>query len=390
MYPRWGLDAGVQGTFTLIILRRTEKLPVHINTCCQLPDSLLHMYKNGGCPTFRAATRHLLPSLALVTFLSAASLFQHHSLFPCFYSKYCKCGSSRFRRWIYLSLCHSNLFLSTMSACGYNDPEMLRAAIELAQSFSKSKGNGKKNAGGDRLGGRKEHYEPPPPRQQSSRQQSRYSQVAAPPRQTLTPSMPPSRPLAPPPSRRNYDASGDFATRRAASRPVIGNLGKDFITTSALKAEPPSKWTPLRSYRMSYNIFRRGNSDFNLEDEKATGTSTSTTGQGSQKGPPADKNNGCGGAAKPEPFSTPPRSSGNGQSGNILDAFYAILEKKPSIGQEIDTLANMLSKVMDLNATEPPALDTPPVKENVKLSSRQCTCQEFDGQGKTLAHMRPS
>lgn len=134
-----------------------------------------------------------------------------------------------------------------MSACGYNDPEMMRAAIELAQGFSKSKGIGQNKAGGSGLGGsglggRKEHFEPHRPRQQS-----RYGQVAAPPRQTFTPSVPLSRSLAPPPSRRNYDASGDFATRRAASRPVIGNLGKDFLISSGVKAEPPSKLTPLSS-----------------------------------------------------------------------------------------------------------------------------------------------
>ncbi|UKZ95193.1 uncharacterized protein TrAFT101_010044 [Trichoderma asperellum] len=237
-----------------------------------------------------------------------------------------------------------------MSACGYNDPEMMKAAIELAQSFSRSKGNGKKKSGGGSLGGGKEHYEPHQPRQQS-----RYSQVAAPPRQTFSPSVPSSRLSAPPPSRRTYGASGDFATRRAASRPVIGNLGKDFLTSGS-KAEPP-------------------------KGEKASTISAPVPGQESQKGLPADKDS-IEGTTKPEPFSTPPRSSGNSQSGNILDAFYAILDDKPSIGQEIDTLANMLSKAMDLNAPGTPTLDTPPIKETVKPSSRQCACQELDGQGK--------
>ncbi|KAH8123961.1 hypothetical protein FP744_10003188 [Trichoderma asperellum] len=237
-----------------------------------------------------------------------------------------------------------------MSACGYNDPEMMRAAIELAQSFSRSKGNGKKKPGGDSLGGRKEHYEPHQPRQQS-----RYGQVAAPPRQTFPPSVPSSRPSAPPPSRRTYGVSGDFATRRGASRPVIGNLGKDFLTSGS-KAEPPKV-------------------------EKASTISVPFAGQESQKGPPADKDS-IEGTTKPEPFSTPPRSSGNSQSGNILDAFYAILDNKPSIGQEIDALANMLSKAMDLNVPGTPTLDTPPIKEIGKPRSRQCACQELDGHGK--------
>lgn len=130
---------------------------------------------------------------------------------------------------------------------GYNDPEMLKAAIELAQSFSRAKGGGKNRAGGGGLGGRKDNFESYQPRQQ----QSRYGQVAAPPRQTFTPSIPSVRPLAPPPSRRNYGGSGDFATRRVACRPVIGNLGRDFLTSSGTKAEPepPSKLAPLNSYQ---------------------------------------------------------------------------------------------------------------------------------------------
>ncbi|KAK1242537.1 hypothetical protein MKX08_005349 [Trichoderma sp. CBMAI-0020] len=234
---------------------------------------------------------------------------------------------------------------------GYNDPEMMKAAIELAQSFSRAKGGGKNRAGGGGLGGRKEYFEPYQPRQQS-----RYGQVAAPPRQTFAPSMPSLRPLAPPPSRRNYGGSGDFATRRAACRPVIGNLGRDFLISSGVKAESDEP-----------------------KDQEVAGKPVPVAAQESQKNALADKNSN-GGTRKPEPLSTPPRSSGNGQLENILDAFYAILDKKPSIGQEIDTLAEALSKA-DLNDPGTPTLDTPPVKENVKSGSRQCTCQELDGQG---------
>ncbi|KAL7918019.1 hypothetical protein ACQKWADRAFT_331187 [Trichoderma austrokoningii] len=236
-----------------------------------------------------------------------------------------------------------------MSGCGYNDPEMLKAAIELAQSFSKSKGDGKGRAGGggyggDGYGGRKENFQPQP-----QRQQGRYSQVAAAPRQAWVPPVPVSRSLAPPPSRRNYNDSGDFATRRAANRSVIGNLGRDFLVSSGVKPEPP-------------------------KDEKAAGNIVPVAGQVSQQGSLADKNSN-GGTAQP------PGSSGNSQEPNILDAFYAILDNKPSIGQEIDTLTNMLSKA-DINDPGTPTLDTPLVKGNVKSSTRQCTCQELDGQGK--------
>ncbi|KAL7900905.1 hypothetical protein HDV63DRAFT_369949 [Trichoderma sp. SZMC 28014] len=236
---------------------------------------------------------------------------------------------------------------------GYNDPEMMKAAIELAQSFSRAKGGGKNRAGGGGLGGRKDNFESYQPKQQ----QSRYSQVAAPPRQAFTPSVTLPRPLAPPPSRRNYGGSGDFATRRAACRPVIGNLGRDFLISSGAKAEPePPK------------------------DQKVTENPVPVPAQASQKGSLADKKSN-GGTTKPEPLSTPPRSSDDGQLDNILDAFYAILDKKPSIGQEIDTLADVFSKAY-LNDPGTPTLDTPPVKENVKSSSSQCTCRELDGQGK--------
>lgn len=48
----------------------------------------------------------------------------------------------------------------------------------------------------------------------------------------------------------------------------------------------------------------------------------------------------------------PPQASGNAPFGNILDAFLSIVAKKPSLGQEIDTLTKILPKALDLNATE--------------------------------------
>lgn len=47
-----------------------------------------------------------------------------------------------------------------------------------------------------------------------------------------------------------------------------------------------------------------------------------------------------------------PQASGNAPFGNILDAFLSIVAKKPSLGQEIDTLTEILPKALDLNATE--------------------------------------
>jgi hypothetical protein len=182
---------------------------------------------------------HLPRSRRSLASISSFTSFQHHSHF--LFLLYCRWISQTSNSTASTTFHHFVSSFGIMSACGYNDPEMLKAAIELAKSFSKAKGNGKNRAGGGGQGGRKEHLESPQPRQQS-----RYGQIAAPPRQVFTPSAPSLRPMAPPPSRRNYGASGDFATRRAASRPVIGSLGREFLVSSGVKAEPerPSKLAP--------------------------------------------------------------------------------------------------------------------------------------------------
>jgi hypothetical protein len=246
----------VFNAFTALFLMRKEELPVHINTCCQLLDSLPYRHTGGGCHAFRAATSHLLPSLPLHFFTPFAFAFA----FPFFFFfAFCSTAAaiavhfdSGFAHYF------TRFELSSNAMSGYNDPEMLKAAIELAQSFSRTKGGGKHNTGGGGMGGRKEHFEPHQPRQQS-----RYGQVAAPPRQTFTPSAPPLRPLAPPPSRRNYGGSGDFATRRAACRPVIGNLGRDFLISSGVEAEPepPSKLAPPSSRHRLLKTWSNGDAD---------------------------------------------------------------------------------------------------------------------------------
>lgn len=234
-----GLDASVQGAFTAL----HRELVVRINTCCQLPNSLLDRRTSGDCDAFRAAARHLLPSLLLHFFSAFAFAFTFP--FPWFAFVF-STAAGQLQRPNPTALSPLQRFessLGTMSGCGYNDPEMMKAAIELAQSFSKAKGGGKSRAGGGGQGGRKEAFQPQP-----QRQQSRYSQVAATPRQASFPSVPESRSLAPPPSRRNYNAPGDFATGRAANRPVIGNLGRDFLVSSGVKPEPPSKLAPPSSH----------------------------------------------------------------------------------------------------------------------------------------------
>ncbi|KAM0264098.1 hypothetical protein ACHAQJ_000843 [Trichoderma viride] len=236
---------------------------------------------------------------------------------------------------------------------GYMDPEMMRAAKELAQSFQRSKEVPKKKVGGGGPAPRQEHWEP-----FQAGQQSRYGQVTAPPRQFL----PSSGSLAPPPSRRSYATSVNFSTGRTGRPSVIGSLGLDFIRPPSSKVDSP-------------------------DNEKIKTSPVHVTKQESQVDPRME--NGSNGGmvkpnriSKPDPISTPPRSSGNGQAGNILDAFYSILAKKPTIGQEIETLANILPKAMDLNAPGTATLDTPRVKENSNSNKGQCTCQRLNEEGK--------
>lgn len=58
------------------------------------------------------------------------------------------------------------------------------------------------------------------------------------------------------------------------------------------------------------------------------------------------------------------QESENVPRGNILDAFLSIVAKKPTIGQEIDTLASILPKAMDLNAPTPAASDATLAKDH--------------------------
>lgn len=79
---RWVL-MHVFNAFTALFLMRKEELPVHINTCCQLPDSLPLMHTGGGCHAFRAATSHLLLSL-LLHFFNTTRIRIHISIsFSC-------------------------------------------------------------------------------------------------------------------------------------------------------------------------------------------------------------------------------------------------------------------------------------------------------------------
>lgn len=95
-------------------------------------------------------------------------------------------------------------------------------------------------------------------------------------------------------------------------------------------------------------------------------------------------NHTAGGAVNVDAISIPLQPSGNGQYGNILDTFYSILAKRPSLGQEIENITEILPKAMDLNAPGKGTLEFPPAKASNGSNDGQCTCKEFDGRGKRL------
>ncbi|KAL7948268.1 hypothetical protein V8C42DRAFT_246279 [Trichoderma barbatum] len=229
---------------------------------------------------------------------------------------------------------------------GYGDPEKLRAARELAQGFSKTKDpKRKKNVGGGGgLGPRKEHWEPHQPAQQT-----RYGQIAAPSWQS--PAVPVSS--VPPPSQRNYSSISSFSTGRVGKSTVIGRSGLDFINASRTKSQDAEKpqASPVSIARQAVNTLQQANSNSN-------GVSTDAH----------------------LPY-TSPQAPESAPCGNILDAFLSIVAKKPSIGQEIDTLTEILPKAMDLNAPGTVASVVPPVEDQSRSNIGQCTCQERKGKG---------
>ncbi|KAK4068928.1 hypothetical protein Trihar35433_5507 [Trichoderma harzianum] len=219
---------------------------------------------------------------------------------------------------------------------GFGDDEKLRAARELAQSFSKSKPAKKKNVGGGSYGPRPviyvpQHHQPPP--------LIRHHPVTRPAIQNV-----------PPPSQRNYSATTTFSTGRAG-KSVIGTSGLDFLKASGEKArdatQPQSSPVSIAGEATSTIKQMEKITTINLTEKISTIKQTEkiNTIQQTEKISNGTSTN----AHLP---TIPPQASGNAPFGNILDAFLSIVAKKPSLGQEIDTLTEILPKALDLNATE--------------------------------------
>ncbi|KAJ4857375.1 hypothetical protein T069G_08272 [Trichoderma breve] len=226
---------------------------------------------------------------------------------------------------------------------GFGDDEKLRAARELAQSFSKSKPAKKKNVCGGSYGyGSRpviyvpQHHQPAP--------LIRQPPVTRPAIQNP----PPSNSSIPPPSKRNYSATTSFSTGRAG-KSVIGTSGLDFLKASGAKArdtaQPQPNTVSIASEVTSTIKQTEKISTINQSEKISTIKQTEiSNGTSTNAHLPA----------------IPPQASENAPFGNILDAFLSIVAKKPSLGQEIDTLTKILPKALDLNATEATASGAPP------------------------------
>ncbi|KAL6813600.1 hypothetical protein V8C40DRAFT_117745 [Trichoderma camerunense] len=230
---------------------------------------------------------------------------------------------------------------------GFGDDEKLRAARELAQSFSKSKPAKKKNVGGGNYGPRPviyvpQHHQPAP--------LIRHHPVARPATQNI-----------PPPSKRNYSATTTFSTGRAG-KSVIGTSGLDFLKASGAKARDtaqPQPSTVSIASEVTSTIKQTEETNTTKQTEKISTIKQTEKIKITKQ--PEISNDTSTNAHLP---TIPPQAPGTAPFGNILDAFLSIVAKKPSLDQEIDTLTKILPKTLDLNATAPAASDAPPANDD--------------------------
>ncbi|KAF3058773.1 hypothetical protein CFAM422_011897 [Trichoderma lentiforme] len=227
---------------------------------------------------------------------------------------------------------------------GFGDDEKLRAARELAQSFSKSKPAKKKNVGGGSYGPRPviyvpQHHQPTP--------LIRHHPVTRPAIQNI----PPLNSSIPPPSQRNYSATTIFSTGRAG-KSVIGTSGLDFLKASGAKARVSIASEATSTIKQTEKI-----STVQQAEKISTINQTEKINTTKQTEKISD-----GTSTNAHLPTIPPQAPESAPFGNILDAFLSIVAKKPSLGQEIDTLTKILPKALDLNATESTPSSAPPTK----------------------------
>ncbi|KAL6797079.1 hypothetical protein J3E68DRAFT_323845 [Trichoderma sp. SZMC 28012] len=244
---------------------------------------------------------------------------------------------------------------------GFGDDEKLRAARELAQSFSKSKPAKKKNVGGGNYGPRPVIYVP---QHHQSAPSIRHHPVTRPAIQNVTP---PNSSI-PPPSKRSYSATTSFSTGRAG-KSVIGTSGLDFLKASGAKARDTvqPQPSPVSTASEVTSTIKQTEKISTISQTEKISTvkqteKINTIKQTEEINTIKQTEISNGTSTNAHLPTTPPQASGNAPFGNILDAFLSIVAKKPSLGQEIDTLTEILPKALDLNATESTPSAAPPTK----------------------------
>ncbi|KAH0523596.1 hypothetical protein TsFJ059_008579 [Trichoderma semiorbis] len=239
---------------------------------------------------------------------------------------------------------------------GFGDDEKLRAARELAQSFSKSKPAKKKNVSGGTYGyGSRpviyepQHHQPAP--------LIRQPPVTRPAIQNF----PPSNSSIPPPSQRNYAATTTFSTGRAG-KSVIGTSGLDFLKASGAKAQNVAQPqpSPVSIASEVTSTIKQTEKICTINQTERINTIKQTENIKIIKQPEISNDT----STNAHLPTIPPQAPGTAPFGNILDAFLSIVAKKPSLDQEIDTLTKILPKTLDLNATAPAASDAPPANDD--------------------------
>ncbi|PTB67811.1 hypothetical protein BBK36DRAFT_1167115 [Trichoderma citrinoviride] len=228
---------------------------------------------------------------------------------------------------------------------GFQDPAKLAAARELAQSFSKMK-DPKKKKGGSGGGGQQhqqKQWEAYPPQHHGH-----HAQFV--PQQSWQSAGPPISSV-PPPSQRMYATTTSFSTGRATKTSVIGNAGLDFIKQAGTRPQTAGQVQPNQVPMTSQTLYTGFPSE--ISSNGAVDYTQFTSG-----------------------FSQP------AAPGNILETFFAIAAKKPTLGQEIETLTEILPKAMDLNAKGATATNA----QADQHGSYANGSQEQNGKSKPLGH----
>ncbi|KAK7414387.1 hypothetical protein QQX98_006752 [Neonectria punicea] len=280
-----------------------------------------------------------------------------------------------------------------MDGSGYNDPDRLKAARELAQSFKgSSKGNNNRSKGGshDDFKRAPSFTEIPRPRHAQPDQSIRHSQ----PRGRIPAEHLPFQPApskVPPPSRRNYIGNVLVSSpSKLGSGPVMGNKAVDFLcrqdretksivppvsqitrhdvssSTPLPVTRRPQEASPLQMANGKPNISRSasGNTSTEMGPSKLSNTNgTSRTVSQSSK----SAEDLAGSVASPimteAPSSRPVSGLESAPNGNILDTLFSFLGTDLGQSTNDQCLKSPRATPTTANGTSPLAVPPQPVQQ---------------------------